>query len=226
MPRTFTLVSVSIHAVVLGGVYVAQTLSSGPLPMLRDALAFADSTIRPVTLVDPPPPRLAPRAESPEQSVSASAAPLDAPATVTPETGRENEKSQTRSSGPITGVEQGGDISASIGVLPGANAALPEPAPQQPVRPGGGIKPPRKIVDVKPIYPELALTARQTGVVILETIIDAQGRVETVRVLRGYSLLNQAAIDAVKQWRFTPTLLNGEPVPIVMTVTVNFELKD
>ena len=226
MPRTFTLVSVSIHAVVLGGVYIAQTLSGGPLPMLRDALAFADQTVTPIKIADIPLPKPAPQNASSPPGVSPNAAPLDAPATVTPETGREHETSQTRSSGPVTGVEQGGDISASVGVLPGANAAPPEPAPQQLVRPGGGIKPPRKIVDVKPIYPELALTARQTGVVILETIIDAQGRVETVRVLRGYSLLNQAAIDAVKQWRFTPTLLNGEPVPIVMTVTVNFELKD
>jgi protein TonB len=62
-------------------------------------------------------------------------------------------------------------------------------------------------------------------VVILEAVIDAQGRVESVRVLRSIALLDQAAADAVRQWRFTPTLLNGEPVPIVMTVTVNFALR-
>jgi protein TonB len=223
MPRTFTLVSVSIHAVVLGGVYVAQSLSSGPLPVLRDALAFADQTIRPVAIVDPP--RPAQRVEASERSVSASAAPIAAPETVTPETGRENEVNPARSIGPVTGVEQGADIGAPVGVIPGAAATPPEPAPHQPIHLHSGIQAPRKIVDVKPIYPALAQTARKEGVVILETIIDARGEVEAVRVLRGYDLLNQAAIDAVSQWRFTPALLNGQPVPVVMTVTVNFALK-
>lgn len=225
MPRTFTLVSVSIHAVVLGGVYVAQTLSSGPLPLLRDALAFADQTIRPVVIADIPPPKPGQRAESAERSVSASAAPIIAPATVTPETGREEEVNPARSAGPVTGVEQGLDIGAPVGVIPGAAAAPPEPPPQQPIHLHSGIQAPRKIVDVKPIYPALAQTARKEGVVILETIIDARGNVEAVRVLRGYDLLNQAAVDAVSQWRFTPALLNGQPVPVVMTVTVNFSLK-
>ena len=61
--------------------------------------------------------------------------------------------------------------------------------------------------------------------VILETVIDANGGVESVRVLRSVSLLDQAAVDAVKQWRFTPAMLNGQAVPVVMTVTVNFTLQ-
>ena len=61
--------------------------------------------------------------------------------------------------------------------------------------------------------------------VILEAVIDARGNVTTVKVLRSIQLLDQAAVDAVRQWRFTPTLLNGEPVPIVMTVTVDFKLQ-
>jgi protein TonB len=63
-------------------------------------------------------------------------------------------------------------------------------------------------------------------VVILEAVLDAQGRVSTVHVLRSIPLLDQAAVDAVEQWRFTPALLNNEPVPVVMTVTVNFTLHD
>ncbi len=85
---------------------------------------------------------------------------------------------------------------------------------------------PRKIVDVTPTYPANGShSARVEGVVILEAVIDAEGRVESVRVLRSIPLLDQAAMDAVRQWRFTPTRLNGAPVPIVMTVTVNFTLK-
>ena len=64
------------------------------------------------------------------------------------------------------------------------------------------------------------------GVVILEAVIDAKGAVASVRVLRSIPLLDQAAVDAVQQWRFTPALLNSEPVPVVMTVTVNFTLQD
>lgn len=227
MPRTFTMVSVSIHAVVLSGVYVAQILSSEPLPIPRDGFvdAFRDQTVTPAAIIEPVRPKPATRAESLERSVSASAAPLDAPATVTPETGRENEASPMRSAGPVTGVEQGLDVGAPVGVIPGAAVPAPAPAPQQPIHLHSGIQPPRKIVDVKPIYPALAQIAHQEGVVILETIIDAVGGVETVRVLRGYPLLNQAAVHAVSQWRFTPALLNGQPVPVVMTVTVNFSLK-
>jgi protein TonB len=93
------------------------------------------------------------------------------------------------------------------------------------VRLHSGIQPPRKIVDVSPQYPPLARAAHQQGVVILETVIGVQGAVETVHVLRGFPLLDDAAVEAVKQWRFTPAQLNGQPVPVVMTVTVNFTLR-
>ena len=70
------------------------------------------------------------------------------------------------------------------------------------------------------------MTARVQGVVILECMINTQGRVEGVKVLRGIPTLDDAAIEAVKQWVYTPTLLGGVPVGVVMTVTVNFVLRD
>ena len=76
------------------------------------------------------------------------------------------------------------------------------------------------------MYPAIAQSARVQGVVILEAVLDANGRVDSVRVLRSIPLLDQAAVDAVRQWRFTPALLNNEAVPVVMTVTVNFALQD
>jgi protein TonB len=88
------------------------------------------------------------------------------------------------------------------------------------------MKAPLKIVHVAPVYPAIARSARVQGVVILEAVLDVKGRVESVRVLRSIPLLDQAAVDAVQQWRFTPALLNNEPVPVVMTVTVNFTLQD
>ena len=87
------------------------------------------------------------------------------------------------------------------------------------------MEPPRRVVNVDPVYPSLAQTAHKEGVVILEATIDARGRVMDVRVLRSLPLLDQAAVDAVKQWIYTPALLNGTPVPVVVTVTVNFELR-
>ena len=101
--------------------------------------------------------------------------------------------------------------------------ALP-PGTPQPVRVGGGIKAPTQIKKVQPAYPAIAQSARVSGVVILEAVIGVDGRVADAHVLRSIPLLDQAALDAVKQWEYTPTLLNGAPVPVIMTVTVTFML--
>jgi TonB family protein len=95
----------------------------------------------------------------------------------------------------------------------------------QAVRVGGDIKEPKKILDVKPVYPQVAMAAAVQGIVIMEVLIDEQGGVAAARVLRSMPLLDQAAMDAVKQWRFTPTLLNGVAVQVLMTITVNFSLQ-
>lgn len=93
------------------------------------------------------------------------------------------------------------------------------------MRVGYGVRAPQKLREVNPVYPPLAQSARVQGIVIIEATISADGRVSNARILRSVPLLDQAAIDAVRQWEFTPTLLNGVPVPVVMTVTVNFTLK-
>lgn len=92
-------------------------------------------------------------------------------------------------------------------------------------RVGGSIQPPRKVTDVRPVYPQEARDANVQGVVILEAVIGTDGRVTKARVLRSIPMLDQAALDAVQQWEFTPTALNGILVPVVMTVTVNFTQK-
>ena len=98
------------------------------------------------------------------------------------------------------------------------------PPVTEPVRVGGQIKEPKKIKNVNPVYPDIARQARVQGVVIMECVISPQGAVTTCKNLRGIPLLDQAAMDAVKQWTYSPTLLNGVPVPVIMTVTVNFKL--
>jgi protein TonB len=93
-----------------------------------------------------------------------------------------------------------------------------------PVRPGGNVRPPTKTKDVKPIYPLAAQTANIEGSVTLEATIGPNGKVQDAKVLSSHPLLEAAALDAVRQWEFTPTLLNGSPVSVVMTITVDFKL--
>jgi TonB family protein len=91
-----------------------------------------------------------------------------------------------------------------------------------PIRVGGEIREPRKIRDVKPIYPAEAVAAGTEGVVIIEATIARDGTVTNARVLRSASGLDEAALTAVRQWQFTPTRLNGVPVEVLMTVSVRF----
>ena len=93
------------------------------------------------------------------------------------------------------------------------------------LRVGGDIQRPQKIVHVDPVYPEQAKADRIEGMVIVETVIATNGTVMDVQVIRSaHRLLDAAAVDAVSQWEFTPTLLNGEPVELVMSVNVTFSL--
>jgi protein TonB len=126
------------------------------------------------------------------------------------------------------GVEGGvpGGVEGGVpgGVVGGVVGGISEAPVVQAVRVGGQIKEPKKLKNVNPAYPDIAKQARVQGVVILECTISPQGKVTNVTVLRGIPLLNESAIEAVKQWVYTPTLLNGVPVPVIMTVTVNFKL--
>ncbi len=114
------------------------------------------------------------------------------------------------------------------GITGGITAGVPDapaPPPGGAVRVGGNIAQPQKIKDVRPQYPPEAQQARIQGVVILEVVVGADGKVTSANVLRSIPMLDQAAIDAVRQWEFTPTILNGVAVPVIMTVTVDFNLQ-
>ena len=153
--------------------------------------------------------------------VNPNAAPVQAPSQIKPESGLNTGLEGVQ--GGVEGGVPGGVAGGVLGGLP--EAPPPPPPPQAPVRVGGNIKPPTKTRDVKPVYPAIAQSARVQGVVIIEATIGPDGRVKDAKVLRSIPLLDQAALDAVKQWEFTPTLLNGVPVPVIMTVTVNFTLQ-
>ena len=101
-------------------------------------------------------------------------------------------------------------------------------SPGAPLRVGGNIRAPRKTVDVKPVYPASMRDAGFEGTVPIDAVIGTDGAVASVRVVSAqvHPDFAIAAVDAVRQWRFTPTLLNGAPVEVVMTVTVQFSLSD
>jgi periplasmic protein TonB len=223
--QSYTLpVSIAIHALVLLFVVVVPLLTSQDLPEPTSVVKafFVEPAAAPPPPPPPPPP--APRQQNQPKPISTPVptenkfqAPVETPEQVKPDEGID------------LGVEGGvpGGVEGGVpgGVVGGVVGGLPDaPPPPQAVRVGGQIKEPKKLKHVNPAYPDIAKQARVQGVVILECTISPQGKVTDVKVLRGIPLLDSAAIEAVKQWVYSPTLLNGVPVPVIMTVTVNFRL--
>lgn len=215
--------SIAIHVLVVVGVLLATAIAPDILPTPREAFAFYEPTrLIDIELPPPPPPRgILPMREVP--TVSPNAAPLVAPTSIVPESWTPIFE---RSSDGIVDGAVPNDFGANIVSVPDALPPAPVvTAPQPPRRVGGAIKAPVKVTNVPPTYPELARQTRVEHIVILETVIDESGNVTSVRVLRGHPLLNQAALEAVQRWKFTPARLNDEAIPVVMTVTVQFRLQ-
>ena len=211
--------SITAH-VILTAVLVVVPLWTGDLLPVPDVVR---AVYLPPAVPDPPPAPATPSAEAPPRGTTAAVsrlAPTEAPSAILPEIA-------VPPGVDTGGIEGGLPLGASVGTglvnIP-APPAPPQARAPEPVRPGGNVKYPTKVHHVAPIYPRMAQHSRVEGLVILEAVIAADGRVQDVSVLRSQPLLDQAAVDAVRQWRFTPTLLNGVPVPVIMTVTVNFEL--
>jgi TonB family protein len=99
---------------------------------------------------------------------------------------------------------------------------LPRRVRRPPIKVGGNVQESKIIRRVEPVYPELAKRARVQGRVVLLVTVDEEGSVAEIKVTNGHPLLDEAAVTAVRQWKYSPTLLNGEPVPVIATVTVTF----
>lgn len=218
-------ISLTLHALALIAIVIVPLMSQAELPEPAAAVKafFVEPAAAPPPPPPPPPP--APRAASAPRPVQPATpadakfvAPVAVPDEVKPEAGLD-----VGVPGGVAGGVEGG---VPGGVVGGVVGGLPDapPPPVQAVRVGGQIKEPKKIRNESPSYPDIAKQARVQGIVILECTISPQGKVTDVKILRGIPLLDQAAVDAVKQWVYTPTLLNGVPVPVIMTVTVNFKL--
>ena len=108
---------------------------------------------------------------------------------------------------------------------PEGQDTTPRPAPSAPIRVGGAIVAPTKVKNVNPVYPPAAVSGKVKGQVWIDATIGVDGKVKDAKVVRSIPQLDQAALDAVRQWEFTPTLLNGVAVPVIMTVWVSFSLQ-
>ena len=143
----------------------------------------------------------------------------------------EPENYSTPAAGDVTGMPATSGVVDPGLIGSGGTAPVPPPPPSVPkpaqtlFRAGQGVKEPKRISGLPPEYPMIARNAHVEGVVMLEAVINERGEVGRIKVLRSAPLFDQAAINAVQQWRYTPTLLNGVPVSVLMTITVNFTLQ-
>jgi len=125
--------------------------------------------------------------------------------------------------GGVAGGSMGGVLGGVIGGI-GTAPPPPKPRPTGPIRVGGNVQAARIVNRVQPVYPPLARQTRISGTVRLHAIISKDGTIQQLEVMSGHPLLQQAALDAVRQWRYQPTLLNGEPVEVDTTIDVIFSL--
>jgi protein TonB len=214
--------SILAHVVMVVAVFVVSLENSDALPVPPTMMAFFTTVSPPPT---PPPPPAARSGPAPKRAPTATAAdlnaaPLEAPKTIAPETDVQPVRVDSSIVNGTTGLPDG---------ILDSRAALPPPPPPPPppkrYRISDGVKPPVRIKDARPVYPAIAMTARVEGTVIIQTVIDQTGKVIEAMVLRSVPLLDAAALDAVRQWEYTPAMLNGTAVPVVMTVTVTFKLQ-
>jgi periplasmic protein TonB len=214
-------VSIVAHALILAAVIVVPLLATDALPMPDDVVpVYVRDALPPLPAQAP----VAPRTPRPAPSPQTNPIPSEAPDQILPEVVR------PRVTEFMVGVAHPtGDV-GPIGMIGGTgDPSVPQPppppaAPPRPVR-LSAYEMPRKVHDVAPRYPELAQRAGIEGVVIIEAVIAVDGTVRDARVLRSVALLDHAALDAVRQWRYAPTRLGGVAVPVIVTVTVQFRLQ-
>jgi protein TonB len=204
-------VSLLSHSAVVFAVIVIPLLAADVLPEPWETI---DGVIIPLAPPPPPPPPI--REITPTPPPAEEAIPFEAPTGFAPE--------RDRPEVPWREPESPNIVMGTVESAEALVAPPRKPVEQPPIRVGGAIRQPQRIRDVAPVYPSIAQAARVQGIVIIEATIGADGQVVNTRVLRSVPLLDDAALDAVRQWHYTPTLLNGVPVPVIMTVTVQFTL--
>lgn len=231
------LISAVLHIVIIGAVIAAgYYIKENPEVIQKPIQAFMVSAPPPPP--PPPPPPAAGASTTPK--VTRIETPKEQPKfhqpTEIPREVPQTAQTETASAeGGVTGGQQGGVVGGVVGgviggvvggTLGGQLGGVLGGTGDRPVRVGGDVKAPVAIRRVDPVYTDVARKARIEGVVIIEAIIDRNGDVTDVRVLKPLPLgLDISALEAVKRWKFTPGTLNGQPVPVIYNLTVNFRLQ-
>jgi protein TonB len=222
------LVSIAAQVTVAAAI-LATTLLVIDMPVPKAEMMMAFVAAPP----PPPPPPPPPKAPEPARSAptpvatSGTAAPVEPPKEVVAEAPPPTHVDDEDVDG-VPGGMVGGVVGGLEPVLPlPPPPPPPPPAPRRsgPIRVGGQIKEPALLHRVDPVYPSVAVSANIEGTVILEAIVDEEGRVESVKVLRSMGVLDRPAVHAVQQWRYSPVLLNGVPEKFILTVAVTFRLE-
>ena len=227
IPTIFSFVA---HVAAITAVISAFFFIVDNVPKVPTMVSFVAELPAPPPAPPPPPAPRAARAQTqpaskpdPIPSQPTFAAPVETPATIQPESSL-----VTTPEVSVPGGMEGGIPGGVAGGVPGGlvgNVAPPPPVAKTPVRVGGDIRTPKLIRRVEPMYPQMAVNAKVTGIVILEATVDEKGTVTNVTVLRSLPVLDQAAIAAVRQWRYEPLMMNGAPFPFMLTVTLTFSIR-
>jgi periplasmic protein TonB len=222
--------SIAAHGAALALALLVPVLRSGNLPTPTGPTVIWEPapplTPPPPMATPPPPPRVAGAAPARISARTTPAEPVEPPPAPGPTVSMVEPDGLPIDDGRAPCLLNcAGQRSDGIGDGPtGAPSAtgVPEGNGTGPIRPGGDIKAPVRTAYIAPIYPDIARAAGVGGTVVLECTIDPSGHVVDARVISGHPLLNDAALNAVRQWRYTATRLNGVPVAVLMTVTVRF----
>jgi len=216
-------ISIAVHVVVVLLVLIIPLTAIDPASLVIPRRI--QEYMRAVPL--PPPPQVvltrAP-GTTPARPVDVNVAPSAAPPAIA-------EEVPTSSAPPDPGLPVGVGVSSTdIGAIDTIGQPIVVRAPEAP-RQTGPVRvadlpvPPRKIVDVRPVYTEIARQTRTEGTVVLEAVLDPTGSVTQLRVVRSVPLLDQSALDAVRRWKYTPSSIGGRPVSVLMTITITFTLQ-
>jgi protein TonB len=232
------LISAAIHIIIIGAIIAAgYYVKKNPEVIVKPIRAFMVSAPPP----PPPPPPPAASSASSTPKVQHVETPKTQPKfrqpTEIPKEVPQTQTTETRGAqeGGVSGGQAGGVVGGGVGgvvggvvggTVGGQLGGQLGGTGDRPVRVGGDVQPPVAIDRIEPQYTEVARKARIEGIVIIEAIIDRNGNVTDARVLKPLPLgLDQAALEAVKRWKFKPGTLNGQPVPVIYNLTVNFRLQ-
>jgi periplasmic protein TonB len=227
------LAATGVHIVIIAALIIIPLYTTGTiqLPNYDDTPLLAPPAAPP-----PPPPAtvraVAPHITSKHPNLTYKLGKVTAPTSIPKTVSLDNAAAEPDLGGVVGGLPggvPGGQLGGSLGgVLGGTGTSAPPPLPRAAarriVRVGSNLKAPRQVYSVQPDYPVLAKQERIWGTVVVDAVIDEHGNVVQAHIVSGHPLLIKAALNAVLQWKYEPTLLNGTPVAIEMEVNVNFKL--